>query len=112
MAATLPCPKMPKQPSMKRCSRPSRCTCCAARKRISACATVSSGMRPLLEQRLELLETGVVVGAGEPRRRDRPRRIGEGQRPIELVSMDQPVRQRATERIAGAEAVHDLQADP
>src|SRR4051794_5316743 len=41
MPATLPCPKMPRQPAKKRCSMPSRSTCCAARKRTSACAAVS-----------------------------------------------------------------------
>ena len=37
---TLPCPKIPKQPPKNRLLTPSRSTCCAARKRISACAAV------------------------------------------------------------------------
>src|SRR3954470_22249628 len=41
MPATLPCPKMPKQPPKKRPRCPSRSTCCAARKRTRACAAVS-----------------------------------------------------------------------
>src|SRR5437660_10868186 len=41
MPVTLPWPKMPKQPSMNRCSTPSRSTCCAARKRTSACPIVT-----------------------------------------------------------------------
>ena len=39
--ATLPCPKMPKQPANSRCSTPSRSLRWAARKRTSAWATVS-----------------------------------------------------------------------
>src|SRR5919198_6631374 len=46
MPATLPWPKMPKQPAKKRCLTPSRSTCCAARKRTSACAVVSRRVRP------------------------------------------------------------------
>src|SRR4051794_27909417 len=41
MPATLPCPKMPKQPPKKRARCPSRSTYCAARKRMRACAAVS-----------------------------------------------------------------------
>src|ERR671923_185906 len=41
MPATLPWPKIPKQPPKKRCSTPSRSTYCAARNRTSACAAVS-----------------------------------------------------------------------
>ena len=39
--ATLPCPKMPKQPSISRCRTPSRSVRCAARKRTTAWPTVS-----------------------------------------------------------------------
>src|SRR5438477_5068201 len=49
MPATLPCPKIPKQPAKKRCRTPSRSTCCAARKRTSACAVVRRRVRPLGE---------------------------------------------------------------
>src|SRR3954454_8038830 len=39
--ATLPCPKMPKQPGIRRCCTPSRSLYWLARKRTSACETVS-----------------------------------------------------------------------
>src|SRR5436190_6111175 len=39
--ATLPCPKIPQQPTKKRCSTPSRSTYCNPRNRTSACAIVS-----------------------------------------------------------------------
>src|SRR5579864_3651373 len=74
--ATLPCPKMPKHPPKKRCSAPSRSTCCAARNRRRACPTVSSmvaeprrlpRLRSFSLTREDLVE-GVDVRLGVPRR--------------------------------------------
>src|SRR5437762_3144156 len=68
MPATLPWPKMPKQPPKNRWRTPSRSTCCAARKRTSACAAVSLivAMPPLYGRvaRAEQLRPVQVVAVG------------------------------------------------
>src|SRR5215210_7654623 len=56
--ATLPCPKMPKQPSTSRCSTPSRSLYCWARNRTTAWATVRR----------------TVLISGPPRHRERSER--------------------------------------
>src|SRR3954451_17132781 len=104
--ATLPCPKMPKQPGMSRCRTPSRSLYWLARKRTSAWATVSrSGIDDLLEHRCHLVLSGHGVRAGEPRGHQRPGRVAEPHRALEPPAGQQAVAQRAAERVARAQSV-------
>src|SRR5215207_9512163 len=104
---TLPWPKMPRHPAKKRVRRPSRSTCCAPRKRTSAWATVIRSALTVPTPR-----AGRPAWASRPRtpaapRRARPRRWrARPYAPAPTPAADPD--ERAAERVAGAEAAHDV----
>src|SRR5690242_7796722 len=135
MPARLPWPKIPSVPAKNGVRTPSRSTFWAAKKRTSAWATVartgscgwalieraphmtnqwrlqrstSSGDLPR-DERLEVGERRHVVGARELGGDVGAGGVGQPQRALQVVVVEQPVHERAAERVAGAEAVDDAE---
>src|SRR5437867_11209386 len=67
-----------------------------------------SGTDGLLHQLLDLAGLRHRVGAGQPRGHERARGVAEAHHALEVPAGEQTVAQRATEGVAGAEAVDHL----
>ena len=119
--ATLPCPKMPKQPAISRCSTPSRSVCWLARNRTSAWATVSLMMPPRRGHRQPRVDLLAGPGVPDPRV---GRVVGEAPRPlagpghhvqvVEVVAgrghRGAVVAARQQHRVAAADLLEDVDA--
>ena len=83
---------------------PSRSTCCAARKRTSAWATVSGRAHAGTPAQLQVASASACVGARQPRGDDRAGGVGQPHRALERPALQQavaPARRRTRRRRRG-----------
>ena len=97
---------MPKQPAKKRRRSPSRSISCDGEEAHQRLGDGQPHVAHLLGSIVSSVEHR--VGAREPRGDERARGVGEPDRALERPRREQPVHQRAAERVAGAEAAHDV----